>query len=121
MMAKLQEDVVDCRRRERKYANEARMGDDERPSARLLYLRKAYPNVNESALWKLLERYGLKGRCLETVMDLHETTEYKVRGRGGVSEAWNLARGLREGCSSSPILFYVYHQAPSGRDHATLF
>ena len=26
-------------------------------------------------LWKLLERYGMNGKCLETLMDLHETTE----------------------------------------------
>ena len=60
MMVRLQEDVVDCRRRERKYANEARMGKDEWLSARLLYLRKAYPRVNKPTLWMLLERYGLK-------------------------------------------------------------
>ena len=36
----------------------------------------------EMLLW-LLERYGLKGKLLETVMDLHETTEYKVKGWGG--------------------------------------
>ena len=29
----------------------------------------------------LLERYGLKGRMLETLIDLHEKTEYKVRGK----------------------------------------
>ena len=81
MMVRMQEDVVDCRRRERKYVNEARMGENEWPSARLLDLRKAYPRMNKPALWMLLERGGLKGRCLETVMDLHGTTEYKVRGR----------------------------------------
>ena len=35
----------------------------------------------------LLERYGLKRRRMVTVYDLHESTEYKVRGRGGVSES----------------------------------
>ena len=59
----------------------------------------------------LLERYGLRGRLLDTVMDLHETTEYKVKGGGGVSESWIPAGGLREGCSTSPILFNIYHQA----------
>ena len=44
-------------------------------------------------------------------MDLHETTEYKVRAQDGMSETWMPARGLREGCSTSPILFNVYHQA----------
>ena len=111
IMVRIQEDVVDCKRRVNEYAREEQMGEDEWPSARLLDLRKAYPRVSKPALWKLLERYGLKGRMLETVMDLHETTEYKVRGREGMSEAWLPARGLREGCSTSPILFNVYHQA----------
>ena len=48
---------------------------------------------------------------LETQIDLHETTDYKVRGKEGMSSAWLLARGLREGCSISPILFNIYHQA----------
>ena len=79
--------------------------------ARLLDLRKAYPRVIKPALWMLLERYGLKGKCLETVIDLHETTEYKVRGKEGMSGTWMPKRGLREGCSTSPILFNIYHQA----------
>ena len=43
-------------------------------------------------------------------MNLHETTEYKVRGRERVSETWIPARGLREGCSTLLILFNVYYQ-----------
>ena len=54
MMVRLQEEVVECRRRERRYANEARMGEDKWPSAKLLDFRKAYPRVNKSALWMLL-------------------------------------------------------------------
>jgi hypothetical protein len=111
MMVRMEEDVVDCKRRMQASDSKQRLGEDEWPCARLLDLRKAYPRVNKPALWMLLERYGLKGRCLETVMDLHETTEYKVRGREGMSEAWLPARGLREGCSTSPVLFNVYHQA----------
>ena len=45
------------------------------------------------------------------VMDLHETTEYAIRGKEGSSEPWVPDRGLREGCPSSPILFNVFHQA----------
>lgn len=110
MMVRIHEDVEDGRRRE----NEGRMtemNEDDWPTARLLDLRKAYPRVSKPALWMLLERYGMSGKCLETIMDLHETTEYKVRGREGTSEGWKPARGLREGCSTSPVLFNVYHQA----------
>ena len=48
---------------------------------------------------------------LETLIDLHETMEYKACGKEGTSSAWLPARGLREGCSTSPILFNIYHQA----------
>ena len=105
MMVRVQEDVEDCRRR----VND--VSECEWPVARLLDLRKAYPRVNKPGLWSLLERYGMNGKCLECLIGLHESTVYKVRGKEGMSEAWVPARGLREGCSTSPILFNLYHQA----------
>ena len=84
-----------------------------KPAARLLDLRKAYPRVNKPALWRLLRRYGLEGDFLRVVIDLHEATEYAVRGKEGDSEVWVPERGLREGCPSSPILFNIFHQAVS--------
>ena len=105
IIMRLQEDGVDLRRRGG--------GHDGGfvPSARLLDLRKAYPRVNKTALWLLLERYGLNGDFLRLLYDLHETTEYEVRGREGNSEPWVPGRGLTEGCPSSPGLFNIYHQA----------
>ena len=100
---------MDCKRRVNNGANG--MNEDEWPCARLLDLRKAYPRVSKPALWSLLERCGTKGQCLETLVDLHETTEYRVKGREGLSEGWTTARGLREGYPTSPILFNIYHQA----------
>ena len=36
----------------------------------------------------------MKGHCLETLVDLHETTEYRVKyGREGMSEGWMPTRG----------------------------
>ena len=52
----------------------------------------------------------MKGQCLETLVDLHETTEYRVKGREWLSEGWMPARGLREWCPTSPILFNIYYQ-----------
>ena len=62
VMQHIQEDVVDCKRRVNDGASD--MNEDEWPCARLLDLRKAYPRV-KPALWSLLERYGMKGQCLE--------------------------------------------------------
>ena len=53
----------------------------------------------------------MKGQCLEALVDLHETTEYRVKVREGLSEGWMPARGLHEGCPTSPILLNIYHQA----------
>ena len=49
------------------------MKDDKWASARLQDQKKAHSRVNKPALWLLLERYGLKCRCLVTVMDKHKT------------------------------------------------
>ena len=109
IMGRIQEDVTDCRRRVEATGEE--WVEDEQPEARLLDLRKAYPRVNRPAMWRLLERCGLRGRFLETLRGLHESTRYRVKGREGVSEEWKPERGLREGCATSPVMFNIYHQA----------
>ena len=109
IMVRIEEDTTDLKRRIVKH--DINMNGENLPEARLLDLTKAYPRVNKPALWKLLERYGMRGDCLDTIKDLHESTTYKVRGKDGTSEKWAPARGLREGCSTSPILFNIYHQA----------
>ena len=108
VMVRLQEDTNDLKRRLEKEGREIPEGEE--PVARLLDLRKAYPRVNRPALWGILRRYGIGERALRILQDLHESTLYKVRGNDGVSEAWVPARGLREGCPSSPILFNIFHQ-----------
>ena len=110
VIVRMKEDADDYAKRVGRTEGEAREEND-RMVARLLDLEKAYLRVSKPALWMMLERYGLKGRMLETLIDLHETTEYKVRGKEGMGLAWLPARGLRESCSTSPILFNIYHQA----------
>ena len=80
------------------------------PEARLLDLRKAYPRVSKPALWEILRRYGMKGPFIESLVDLHEATKYEVKGKESNSEQWVPERGLREGCSTSPCLFNIFHQ-----------
>ena len=105
VMMRIQEDAMDLKRRMGETVKDPKVV----PTARLLDLRKAYPRVNKLALWRLLKRYGLGGHFLRVLMDLHEGTEYKVRGKVGMSEPWVPERGLREGCPSSPGLFNIYH------------
>ena len=106
VIVKMKEDADDYAKRVGRTGGEAREEND-RIVARLLDLEKAYPRVSKPAQWMLLERYGLKGRMLETLIDLHETTDYKVRGKEGMSSALLHARGLKECCSTSPIQFNI--------------
>ena len=54
----------------------------------------------------------MKGKCLETVVDLHETTEYKLKGREGIIEWRRIAKGVTRGVPhfSDP----VQHLPPDG-------
>ena len=80
VIVRMKEDADDYAKRVGWMGGEAREEND-RMVVWLLDLEKAYSRVSKPALWMLLESYGLKGRMLETLIDLHETTEYKVRGK----------------------------------------
>ena len=109
VFVRIQEDMEDLRKRRRL---EGQKEESEDPEARLLDLRKAYSRVNKPALWGILRRYGLRGDFMDTIIDIHETTEYWVSGRKGDSDPWILERGLREG-GLSHIPSTVQHLPPS--------
>eukprot|EP00969_Alexandrium_andersonii_P057141 2521014-Alexandrium_andersonii.AAC.1 len=70
----------------------------------MLDLRKAYPSVQRDTLWLVLSRAGmaLEGNMMRTLKGLHEMTFYSVRVQNSLGERYWPARGLREGCPSSP-------------------
>ena len=109
LIYRIQEDAYDLRKR--KEAEGIAIVEDEKPAARLLDLRKAYPRVNKFAMWEILKKCGMGEKSLRVIRDLHETTSYKVKGIEGESEPWVPQRGLREGGASSPPLFNIFHQA----------
>ena len=111
LITRIQEDLADYKRRRQIQSERATTEEEIKVQARLLDLEKAYPRVNRPSLWGLLRRYGLEGNFLNSIVALHETTEYKVKGVQDTSSPWTPQRGLREGCPTSPILFNIFHQA----------
>ena len=57
----------------------------------------------------ILEKLGVPLETMDVLKDLHEHTRYRVKGNAGLSDEWLPARGLSEGCATSPILFNLYH------------
>ena len=103
-MVRIQEDAGELIRRR------GTLDEDADPEGRLLDLRKAYPRTNKPALWEILRRLDMDGNFLATLKDLHESSVYCVKTREGDTDDCHPERGLREGYSTSPNLFNVFHQ-----------
>ena len=82
---------------------------EDRPSAVLLDITKAHLRTNKPLLWGIFGKLGMTQKVLGVLKGLHEGTHYRVKEREGLCESWMPARGLREGCATSPILFNVYY------------
>ncbi|XP_075241641.1 uncharacterized protein LOC142336617 [Convolutriloba macropyga] len=107
ILVRITEDTDDLKKRNKAGTPDNHSSD---PEARLLDLRKAYPRVNKPVLWEMLRRNGMQGDFLNSIIDLHEATKYQVKGKEENSLECLPERGLREGFSTSPCLFNVYHR-----------
>ena len=73
-----------------------------------LDLAKAYDSVCRETLWKKLEKMGFGGKFLEALKSLYKGDFVTCDANGVTSKPVYLRRGLRQGCSLSPILFALY-------------
>ena len=69
--------------------------------------RKAFDTVDRSALWKVLEMYGMKGRMLNCLKGMYSSVWYCVRCNGRCTDSFECKRGLKQGCKVSPIIFFL--------------
>ena len=73
-----------------------------------LDISKAYDTVNRSILWKKLHSLGIKGDFLATLMSIYKDDSIDCMINGALTRPIFLRRGLRQGCSLSPLLFALY-------------
>jgi hypothetical protein len=80
--------------------------------ALFIYLKKAYDMVPHEALFAKLRRFGIRGKCYKFLVELYRRSTIRVRAGSGPSaaftETFDLARGLRQGCPLSCVLFNVF-------------
>ena len=70
-------------------------------------LRKAYDLVPQSAMWLVLQKYGVPTVVVDLVRGLHENMEATV-SVAGESAQIQVSNGLRQGCVLAPTLFLLY-------------
>ena len=71
-------------------------------------ISKAYDSVDRSILWSKLESMGIGGRFLGCIKALYSDDCVDSVVNGITTRPIYLGRGLRQGCSLSPLLFALY-------------
>jgi exonuclease III len=71
-------------------------------------LKKAYDKVPLELVLLCLKRYGFNQKYINLIRNMYKKTKIAVRTGSTVGEAYDLQRGLRQGCLLSPILFIVF-------------
>ena len=69
---------------------------------------KAYDSVNRVILWKKLELLGINEKFLDCLKAMYSGDSVQCVVNGVSTKSVFLRRGLRQGCSLSPILFALY-------------
>ena len=73
-----------------------------------LDITKAYDSVDRRKLWQVLGTKGLQGDFLRSLQRLYDNDFVVAEVAGSHTSPVYLGRGLRQGCSLSPILFALY-------------
>ena len=71
-------------------------------------ISKAYDSVNRDLLWKKLEKIGIRGSFLDALKALYTGDSVRCMFNNTKTKPVYLRRGLRQGCSLSPLLFAIY-------------
>ena len=75
----------------------------------LLYWHaKAFDCVDHNKLWKILKEMGIPDHLICLLRNLYAGQEATVRTGHGTTDWFQIGKGVRQGCISSPCLFNFY-------------
>uniref|UniRef100_A0A8D8XDM6 Craniofacial development protein 2 n=2 Tax=Cacopsylla melanoneura TaxID=428564 RepID=A0A8D8XDM6_9HEMI len=69
---------------------------------------KAFDNVNHQKLIEILEKVKIHKADIRLIAKLYWGQKGKVKTSTGISEEFNIMKGVRQGCIISPVLFNIY-------------
>jgi hypothetical protein len=70
--------------------------------------RKAYDSIQRDLLWHKLKCYGLQGKIMDALQGIYSAVYSAVKVNGQLTEWFEVALGLKQGCLISPFCFNMY-------------
>jgi hypothetical protein len=74
----------------------------------LIDSEKSYDSVPRNKLWEVLKRCNVYPKLVEVIREIYESNIAFVLHGNSVSQPIATTKGLRQGCSLSPLLFNIY-------------
>ena len=71
---------------------------------------RAFDMINRNILFYKLNKFGLRGRVIDTLQNLYEKTYFRIKHNGLYSKKIHESIGVNQGGNASPILFKKYLQ-----------
>jgi len=68
---------------------------------------KAFDSVNRDKLWEMMEN-KIPNYLLNTIKCIYRNMMVRIKFNDGISETIHINKGVRQGCSLSPVLFNIY-------------
>ncbi|KAL3676950.1 hypothetical protein R1sor_026898 [Riccia sorocarpa] len=69
---------------------------------------KAYDRVRWDFLWQVLQRLGFSAMCISRLKALQAGAETRILLNGNLLPAFQVERGVRQGCPLSPLLYAIF-------------
>ena len=69
---------------------------------------KAFDCVDHNKLWKILKEMGISDHLTCLLRNLYASQETTVRSGHGITDWFQIGKGVRQGCILSPCLFNCY-------------
>lgn len=71
-------------------------------------LTKAYDTVLVQKLWQMLEKSSINNTVIIAIKQLHKKATSRIKLEKKLSDKFEIAKGLRQGCCLSPTPFKIY-------------
>lgn len=71
-------------------------------------LEKAYDSVPRQLLWTAMRNMNIHHKWINIVRKMYSNTKAKIKIQNKLTEEIRLNKGLKQGCSLSPVLFNIY-------------